>query len=66
MTNMDQLTDIDQIVNMLDAKVEAGVSRIKVEVDADISEGAVKEQYHHGRCDVCSPFATGIVPNEID
>lgn len=62
--NMDQLTDIDEIINMLDAKTEAGVSRIKVEVDEEVAKGDVQEKYHHGRCDVCSPFATGIVRNE--
>lgn len=61
---MDQLTDIDEIITMLDAKTAAGVSRIKVEMAEDAVKGDVKEQYHHGRCDVCSPFATGIVPNE--
>lgn len=61
---MDQLTDIDEIISMLDAKTEAGVSRIKVEVDEEVAKGEVQEKYHHGRCDVCSPFATGIVRNE--
>lgn len=62
--NMDQLTDIDEIINMLDAKTEAGVSRIKVEMDEKAAKGDVEEKYHHGRCDVCSPFATGIIRNE--
>lgn len=61
---MDQLTDIDEIINMLDAKTEAGVSRIKVVMDEKIARGDVEERYHHGRCDVCSPFATGLVRNE--
>lgn len=62
--NMDRLTDIDEIINMLDAKTEAGISRIKVEMDESVAKGDVEEKYHHGRCDVCSPFATGIVRNE--
>ncbi|MCI8507044.1 MAG: hypothetical protein HFJ06_00570 [Lachnospiraceae bacterium] len=53
--------DIENIIKLLDEKVSAGVSRIKV----DVSEGedSVKEVYHHGRCDVGSPWATGKVRN---
>ncbi len=61
---MDRLTDIDEIITMLDEKTAAGVGRIKVEVTAQEFSGNVKEKYHLGRCDVGSPFATGILPNE--
>lgn len=47
------------IVRMLDAMAEAGVSRIKVETSEKLETGEVKKAYHHGRCDVGSPFATG-------
>ena len=57
------ISDIDNIVSLIDQKVELGVGRIKVEVSEDIADGSVKERYHHGRCDVASPFATGCVPN---
>ena len=33
--------------------------RIKVETSEEVADGAVKKAYHHGRCDVGSPFATG-------
>lgn len=49
----------EEILNMLDSMTEAGVSRIKVEVSEEVEEGAAKRAYHHGRCDVGSPFATG-------
>ena len=61
---MEQFTDIDAVIQMLDAKTEAGVSRIKVETDENMTFGVVREKYHHGRCDVCSPFATGEIRNE--
>ncbi|MDE6760245.1 MAG: hypothetical protein K2J90_06110 [Lachnospiraceae bacterium] len=53
--------DIENIIRLLDEKVSAGVSRIKVDVSE--REDSVKEVYHHGRCDVGSPWATGKVRN---
>lgn len=56
------LSDIDNIVNILDSKVEAGISRIKIEIDEDREAGSISERYHHGRCDIASPFDTGCIP----
>lgn len=53
---MDQL---ENVMKMLDSMAEAGVSRIKVEVSEAMEEGKSQKAYHHGRCDVGSPFATG-------
>lgn len=55
--------DIDAIINMLDEKTTAGVSRIKVIVDESQEQEVVKEAYHHGRCDIGSPWADGTVGN---
>ncbi len=49
----------EDIVRLLDSMVEAGASRIKVETSKELDSGEVKKTYHHGRCDVGSPFATG-------
>ena len=51
--------EIEDIINMLDSKTEGGVSRIKVNVSDEQQEGTVSTQYHHGRCDVGSPWAKG-------
>ena len=48
--------EIDDIIRMLDSKTENGVSRIKVNVSDEQQEGTVNTQYHHGRCDVGSPW----------
>lgn len=57
----------DEIINMLDSLTMNDVSRIKINVNKDnVSENInasdettpIKE-YHHGRCDIGSPFATG-------
>ncbi len=55
--------EIEEIIAMLDGKCEKGVSRIKVEMSEELPPEEVKEQYHHGRCDVGSPWAKGTVPN---
>lgn len=55
--------EIDAIINMLDSKTENGVSRIKINVSDEQQEGTVDTQYHHGRCDVGSPWAKGTTRN---
>lgn len=58
-----QELEIEDIINMLDAKTTSGVSRIKVNVSDEQKEGTVSTEYHHGRCDVGSPWAKGTVRN---
>lgn len=60
---MYQDQDIDEIIRMLDEKSSAGVSRIKVVVDEVAKKGTVKEEHHHGRCDIGSPWAKGTAGN---
>lgn len=55
--------EIARIIEMLDEKVEAGASRIKVTISEEQAADSVKEVYHHGRCDVGSPWAKGTVKN---
>ncbi|MDE6925210.1 MAG: hypothetical protein K2O97_02945 [Acetatifactor sp.] len=50
--------DMEALIALLDGRTEAGDSRIKV----DVVEGegqVIARQYHHGRCDVGSPWACG-------
>ena len=58
-----QEMEIDDVIKMLDEKTSGGVSRIKVEVSNEQEEGTVSTAYHHGRCDVGSPWAKGSVRN---
>lgn len=53
------MSEVDDVIKMLDNLAEDGVSRIKVETSEEVADGAVRKAYHHGRCDVGSPFATG-------
>jgi hypothetical protein len=54
--------DVNELIQMIDGKMEGGVSRLKVSFDEEQTD-TVKEQYHHGRCDVGSPWAKGTVSN---
>lgn len=53
------MSEVDDVIKMLDHMAADGVSRIKVETSKEVADGEVKKAYHHGRCDVGSPFATG-------
>ncbi len=55
--------NIDELIEMIDNKMNGGVSRLKVGFSDEMQPGEKKEAYHHGRCDVGSPWATGSVGN---
>ena len=57
------MSEIDDIIAMLDGKMADGVSRLKVSTSDSVEDGKMKEQYHYGRCDVGSPWAKGTVSN---
>lgn len=57
------MSEIDDLINMIDGKMNRGVSRLKVGFSEEVEEGQKKEAYHLGRCDVGSPWATGTVGN---
>lgn len=50
--------DIESIIGLLDSYNESGGSRMKIDVTDGKGE-VISKKYHHGRCDVCSPFANG-------
>ena len=50
--------DVDAVIALLDGYTSAGESRIKVNVVEGEGE-ILSHQYHHGRCDVVSPWACG-------
>ena len=60
---MSRETDIQSIIDMLDKKTESGVSRINILIDEEQEKEIVKQAYHHGRCDIGSPWANGTVGN---
>ncbi len=50
--------DVDALIRLLDQYNEAGGSRMKINVVEGDGQ-VVERQYHHGRCDIGSPWATG-------
>ena len=56
----------NDVINMLDNMMDSGVSRLKIDMSEEVSEGQYEKKYHHGRCDVGSPFATGKLYNFED
>lgn len=50
--------DVEALIALLDGCTEAGESRITVDVVEGEGE-VVSRKYHHGRCDVGSPWACG-------
>ena len=57
------MDDIDNVVELIEKQMNSGVSRLKVKVTDAVKEGETKKEYHHGRCDVGSPWAKGTAPN---
>lgn len=53
-----ETADVDALIALLDGRTQAGDSRIKLDVVEGQGE-VVARQYHHGRCDVGSPWACG-------
>lgn len=50
--------DVNELIKLLDGYTQAGGSRLKIDVVEGQGE-VITRQYHHGRCDVGSPWACG-------
>ncbi len=51
--------DIDNILAILEEFGRSDTSRLKIEVSDAVAQGNNTRQYHHGRCDIGSPWACG-------
>lgn len=61
---MENYEDVEKIIELLDGKMGvAGINRINLHVEDTVKAGEVAEVYHHGRCDVGSPWAKGTAGN---
>ena len=49
---------VDDIIQILDGYAQSGGSRMKLKVVEGSGE-VISRQYHHGRCDIGSPWAKG-------
>lgn len=50
--------DLDALIALLDQYSESGGSRMKLNVVEGEGE-VIERKYHHGRCDIGSPWALG-------
>lgn len=51
--------NLEQVIAMLDGFAASDAGRLKLAMSDEYAQGEVKRQYHHGRCDIGSPFARG-------
>ena len=58
--------DIDNIVELLDQFASSGEGRMKLKVTEGAVSEKVEKKYHHGRCDVGSPWANGMAWDVIE
>ena len=51
--------EIADMVRLLDGFADSGDSRLKINMSDELEAGQKQRVYHHGRCDVGSPWACG-------
>ncbi|WWR15057.1 hypothetical protein V1224_11240 [Lachnospiraceae bacterium JLR.KK008] len=51
--------DVENIMRLLDTFAAGSESRMKLDVSESAETGTMRKAYHHGRCDVGSPWANG-------
>ncbi|MBP3469189.1 MAG: hypothetical protein J6K26_06695 [Lachnospiraceae bacterium] len=51
--------EVQDMISMIDEMMGDGVSRLKVKVTEEMEPGERRRKYHHGRCDIGSPWACG-------
>lgn len=59
LTNNISDKEIEDVIAMLDNLAANEVSRMKIKISDELEAGSVKREYHHGRCDINSPWACG-------
>lgn len=55
----EEAMDVDNLVSILDSFADSNVGRLKLKVSDESPKGTIDKQYHHGRCDIGSPWAKG-------
>lgn len=51
--------DIENVLKILENFSATETSRLKIQTSEEETQGQVERKYHHGRCDVGSPWAKG-------
>ena len=56
--NIDEMTP-EIMAQLIDSFMEKGSSRLKIKESEQLEPGQLLKEYHHGRCDINSPWAKG-------
>lgn len=51
--------EIQDMISILDGFAKSEDSRLKIKMSDELEIGQTKREYHHGRCDIGSPWACG-------
>ena len=51
--------DIENVLKISENFSETETSRMKIQMSEETAQGDMERKYHHGRCDVGSPWAKG-------
>lgn len=57
--NQSSENSLDDVANLIDNLMSGGASRLKINTSDELQFGEYTKVYHHGRCDIGSPFACG-------
>ncbi len=49
----------DKMVELIDNMMAGGTARLKIKESEELSRDEILKEYHHGRCDIGSPWAKG-------
>lgn len=60
MSEQNKDMDIENMIKLLDGFAQSEESRLKVTASEELEQGETRKQYHHGRCDIGSPWAKGL------
>lgn len=60
MSEQNKDIDIENMIKLLDGFAQSEESRLKVTASEKLAQGEMVKQYHHGRCDIGSPWAKGL------
>ena len=58
--------DIDQILEILEQFGNSDTSRLNLKISDAVKGGDKQKEYHHGRCDIGSPWACGTAFDVIE
>ena len=49
----------DKMVELIDEMMNSGTARLKLKESEELDREQILKEYHHGRCDIGSPYARG-------